>query len=355
MVSMSLILDRRVRDTNGHMHVADCVITRGIVSEYFAHEIDGAVERGHHPNSKLAVYRDPAALKMALDSMKDIPMMHTHHVVSASDPKKEHIIGTISNPRMRGDDAIADLTFWSAEDGIDPVMDSEMEELSLGYTCDIDWTPGEVNGLHYVARMHTINANHLALVPRGRTPGSRVADQKPSEPVMTDKSKFPKIAAAFAAVFGLKPEQTVALDAALYDELGETEVIKTPEQIEADRVAAETAEAAKIKVVVDAAIAEAIANKDEEIKTAVDSAVKEVHDLYAAREAVSNKVGMTTLDSAEATYRFALDKSGVEHKTLVADALPALWEVTNKVKVSDSAPVSEIDVPNLFNSHIRKG
>ena len=114
-------------------------------------------------------------------------------------------------------------------------------------------------------------------------------------------------------------------------------------------------EAAKIKVVVDAAIAEAVANKDTEIKTAVDSAVKLVHDLYAAREAVSNKVGMTTLDSAEATYRFALDKSGVEHKTLIADALPALWEATSKIKVSDSAPESEVDFTNVFNSHIRKG
>ena len=238
---MSLILDRRVRDSNGHMHVADCVITRGIVSEYFAHEIDGAVERGHHPNAKLSIYRDPTALKMALDSFKDIPLMHTHHVVSASDPQKDHIIGTVSNPRMRDNDVIADLTFWSAEDGIDLVLDSEMEELSCGYGCDYDWTPGEVNGLHYVARMHTINANHLALVPRGRTPGSRVADQKPSEPVMTDKSKFPKIIAALATIFSLKPEQTVTLDSALNAELGEPEVIKTPEQIEADRVAAETA------------------------------------------------------------------------------------------------------------------
>jgi len=354
MVSMSLILDRRVRDSNGHMHVADCVITRGIVSEYFAHEIDGAVERGYMPNTKIAIYRDPAELKMALDSMKDIPIMHTHHVVSADDPQKDHIIGTMSNPRMRGSDSIADLTFWSAEDGIDLILDSEMEELSLGYTCDINWTPGEVNGLHYVASMTRINANHLALVPHGRTPGSRVADQKPSEPVMT-KSKFPKIIAALATVFSLKPEQTVALDSALNDELGEPEVIETPEQIEADRIAAETAKANEIKVVVDAAIAEATANKAAEIKAAVDSAVKEVHDLYAAREAVSNKVGITALDSAEATYRFALDKSGVEHKTLVADALPALWEATSKIKVSDSAPASEFDVSNLFNSHIRKG
>jgi len=354
MVSMpkSTAFDRRIRDSNGHMHVANCVITRGIVSNYLAHELEGAVERGYAPNDIIPVFRDPAALREALDSFKNIQLMRKHIVVSAEDPQKEETIGTVSEPHMVGDDMLADLTFWSAEDGIDPVLADEIDNLSAGYGYELDWTPGEHNGLHYVARMHKISANHVALVDRGRVPGARVADQKPSEPVM--KSKFPALIAALSSVFSLKPEQATVLDTALNAELGGTEEI-TPDpdaaaKAEADRVAAE-------KAIADQAIADEAARKAE-VQTLVDEAVKaaeaRVHALYAAREAVSDKVGITALDSAEATYRFALDKSGVAHASIVADALPALWEATNKSKVQDSAPVT-IDVSNIFSSHIRKG
>lgn len=354
MVSMPNISDRRVRDSNGHMHVADCVITRGIVSDYLATELPGAIERGYKPFDKILVYRDPAELKKGLDSFKDVPLMRNHHVVSGDDPQKQHIIGTVSNPRMVGDDIVGDLTFWSEVDGIDLVLDEDIDNLSAGYSSEIDWTPGEHNGLHYVARFHTINANHVALVDRGRVPGARVADQNPSEPVMTEKSKFPKILAALATIFSLKPEQTSVLDSALTDELGGTEEAPAPaitEPTEAEK--AEAARLANEKAIADAAAAEQAV--EGRIKAAVDAAVKEVHALYAAREAVAEKVGITALDSAEATYRFALDKSGVDHKSIVADALPALWTATNKLKVQDSRPESTVDFSNAFSSHIRKG
>lgn len=346
--------DRRVRDSNGHMHVADCVITRGIVSNYLGRELEGALERGYGPNDWVPVFRDPDALKQGLDSFKDIPLMRRHIISTADNPEKEDIIGTVSNPRMVGDDLRGDLTFWSAADGIDPVMADEIDNLSAGYSYEIDWTPGEHNGLHYVARMHTINANHVALVDKGRVPGARVADQNPSESVMTDKTKFPRLIAAFATVFGLKPEQATALDTALNAELGEQPApAPVVEPTAEEKEAAEAAKAAEIQVAVDAAVTEVKATAEADKKAAVDAAVKEVHALYAARDAVSNKVGVTALDSAEATYRFALDKAGVAHASLAADALPALWEATNKTVAQDSAPT--VEIPNIFNSHIRKG
>ena len=353
---MPIISDKRVRDSNGHMHVADCVITRGIVSNYLGRELEGALERGYGPNDWVPVLRDPNELKKAIDSFKDIPLMTAsgHQAdVSAYQPYKSEIIGTVSNPRVKGDDILADLTFWSAEDGIDPVLEG-MDNLSAAYGYEIDWTPGKHNDLHYVARLHTIKANHVALVPNGRVPGARVADQKPSESVMTDKTKFPRLIAAFATVFGLKPEQATALDTALNAELGEQPApAPVVEPTAEEKEAAEAAKATEIQVAVDAAVTEVKATAEADKKAAVDAAVKEVHALYAARDAVSNKVGVTALDSAEATYRFALDKAGVAHATLAADALAALWEATNKTVVQDSAPT--VEIPNIFNSHIRKG
>ena len=173
---------------------------------------------------------------------------------------------------------------------------------------------------------------------------------------MTDKLKFPRIIAALQAALGLKPEQAVAVDSALGEELPQVAPVveKTAEQI-----AAEAAE----KTAQDEATKQAQADA---IKSAVDSAVadteKRIHALYAAREAVAPKVGVTSLDSAESTYRFALDKSGTAHTEVAADALPALWDATLKVSeraVSNDAAhnVADLDLAKIFSgvTYIRKG
>lgn len=356
---MRYSLDRRVRDENGHMHVAGSVITSGVVSNYLASEVDGSAERGFAPNDLIPIYRDPAELKKAIDSANSIPLLRRHVMSYADDPQKDDIIGVVTNPSMDGSDMIADLTFWSAEDGIDPVNSGEQEELSCGYTRDLDWTPGEVDGLHYVARMTNIKFNHCATVRRGRVSGARVADEQPAEFSMSDKLKFPRIIAALGAALGLKPEQQLAVDSALsveLSEMGATEaaaiVEKTAEEIAVEQ-AAQVAADEQAKTEREVAIKTAV-------DSAVDSAVARVHALYAAREAVSVKVGVTALDSAEATYRFALDKSGATHEGVAADALPALWEATVKVSKSaseDAAPVEAFDMSKLFpgSTYIRKG
>lgn len=337
------------------MHVARSVITSGVVSNYLASEIEGSAERGYAPTDLIPIYRDPAELQKALDSADSIPLLRRHIMVSADEPQKPDIIGVLTRPAMDGKDMIADLTFWSAEDGIDPVNSGEQSELSCGYTRDLDWTPGEADGLRYVARMIRIKFNHCAIVPRGRVPGARVADEKPAELSMTEKLKFPRIVAALQAAFGLKPEHALAVDSALIAELPapvEPVVEKTAEQI-----AAEAAEAKAQSEAVEKAASDAL-------KSAVDAAVadteKRIHALYAAREAVAPKVGATSLDSAEATYRFALEKSGAPHTGVAADALPALWEATLKVSkaAEDSLPiVGDLDMHAIFpgTSYIRKG
>lgn len=349
--------DKRVRDTNGYMHVAKSVITRGVVSDYLASEIEGSAERGYQPNDRIPIYRDPAELRKAIDSFGSIPLLRRHVMVSADDPQKDDIIGSVTNPTMDGTDMKGDLTFWSAEDGIDLVNDGK-EDLSCGYTRDLDWTPGiSADGLRYVARMFNIKFNHCANVDQGRVPGARVADEKPPEFSMSDKFKFPRVIAALQTALGLKPDQALAVDSAFHMDLHTAEVAKpdekTPEQLAAEKVAQDQA--------AELAAAAAKAELDATVKAAVDSAVAGVHALYAAREAVSTKVGVTSLDSAEATYRFALDKSGVSLEGVSADALPALWDATVKVQTAaskDSAPsADDFDLLKVFpgTSYIRKG
>lgn len=363
-------IDRRTRDENGHMHVAKNIITRGIISEYLADEVTGAVERGFTPGQLIPIYRDPVELAKGLDSAKDIPLLRRHIMVSAKDPQKEDIIGVVSNPSMDGVNLRADITVWSAYDGIDMIESGEQEELSCGYQYELDWTPGTVDGLHYVARMHTIRFNHCATVPCGRVPGARVADQQP-ESVMSSKSKFP-LFASIVALLGLKPEQVTALDAAIEadakDAFPEPKAKKKSkkkmgaeaESEEEEESEAEDEDESEVadKTAKDAADKAAKEAKDAEIKAAVDAAIKATHDLYAARDAVADKVGVTALDSAEATYRFALDKASVAHAGVAADALPALWTASNTK--SDAAPAQDsaaFDMTSIFPglSLIRKG
>lgn len=370
MHTVRFAYDRRTRDENGHMHVAKSIITRGIISEYLASEMPGAIERGYAPDQLIRIYRDPAELAKGLDSFKDIPLLRRHVMVSAVDPQKDDIAGVVSNPVMDGIDMRADVTLWTAEDGIDLVTSGEQEELSCGYTFDLDWTEGDAEGLRYVARMFNIKGNHCALVHRGRVPGARVADQQP-ESVMSSKSKFP-LFASIVALLGLKPEQVTALDAAIeadakdaFPEPKDKKKSKKKMGAEAESEEEEESEAedsedleAADKAAKDAADKTAKEAKDAEIKTAVDAAIKATHDLYAARDAVADKVGVTALDSAEATYRFALDKAGVAHAGVAADALPVLWTASNTK--SDSAPAQDsaaLDMISIFPglSLIRKG
>ena len=61
-------------------------------------------------------------------------------------------------------------------------------EISAGYTCKLDWTPGKtLDGETYDAVMTDIRANHLAIVDKGRAGSEcRIGDHNRQEPDMPD-------------------------------------------------------------------------------------------------------------------------------------------------------------------------
>ncbi|WP_128566317.1 DUF2213 domain-containing protein, partial [Methylobacterium crusticola] len=56
-------------------------------------------------------------------------------------------------------------------------------EVSVGYTCDLDWTPGLApDGSPYDARQTRVVVDHVAIVAQGRAgPGCRIGDRDPAE------------------------------------------------------------------------------------------------------------------------------------------------------------------------------
>lgn len=375
---MKYSFDKRSIDSNGHLHVPNCRVTKASVDKYLGTETGGSSVRGFSAMDMISIYRDEQELVKALQSFDTVPLMVEHVITTANSPKKELLVGAATNPRWEAPYVIMDLTIWD-QAGIDLIESKEQAELSAGYSRDLDWTPGKSpDGLQYDARMFNIKCNHVALVRKGRVEGAVVADQAP-EVSMFDKLKFPKIVAALMAAFSTekKAEVALALDAALDSEFAEdakkkekgsaAAIAESGNAIGGDDEAMSEDEKIAFKKKKDDEEAEAKKKSETEATCAMDAKIAEavtaaetkIHSLYAAKGAVVEKVGDVSLDSAEKVYRFALAKVGVEHEAVAADALPALWESSQKPSgVSlDSARHEPLDITALFPGLglIRKG
>jgi len=104
----------------------------------------------------------------SLDSLRLVPVTHGHPQDGLDAGKaRAHARGAV------GDVVTADGDYVTATVGVfDGALIEAIErgesELSCGYRCDLDMTPGEWNGEKYDAKQINIRYNHLAVVPRGR-------------------------------------------------------------------------------------------------------------------------------------------------------------------------------------------
>lgn len=111
----------------------------------------------------------------ALNSMvgKPITDQHPKGKVTAANFKKLTIGTILGAGKQDGDNVRADIIIQDAE-AILKAEKGGVRELSLGYTVDLDETPGEFNGEKYDAIQKNIKVNHLALVSRGRAGNARL-------------------------------------------------------------------------------------------------------------------------------------------------------------------------------------
>lgn len=104
----------------------------------------------------------------ALDSFHLVPMTLLHpddgEVTSAN--AKELQVGSVASPRRDSDFVAADFAV-TVEAAI-AAVESGVQELSCGYDCDYDPTPGTWRGVRYDGVQRNIRGNHVAVVPAGR-------------------------------------------------------------------------------------------------------------------------------------------------------------------------------------------
>lgn len=321
----------RSYDANGHLIVDSTVITKAAVNPYYGKEIPDYESLGLDPEKIYNMLRDPTELEKGMHTLGEKQLLIKHIFVSADEPQKESIAGTIgSNLEMIGNDVKGSLTVWDKE-AINLIESGKLAELSASYFYDPVMKSGTFNGQAYDGIMTNIRGNHVALVERGRIGrDALVADALPK--LMELNMKLKKGA---VAKINAKLKASLAMDADIPNDVLKQIIEEVAENIE-HTPALDTEEAEKLEGATDEDEEEKVAEDEGEdepekevakdtdepevkkaamdaaIKQAENKAVQRVTQLFEARELVKPLVGVVAMDSAEAVLKHALKKSGID-------------------------------------------
>ncbi|MDE9493343.1 DUF2213 domain-containing protein [Xenorhabdus bovienii] len=160
-------MSKRTYDLNGWLEVKDNPISKVGVFDYMGSEIGAP-----NPGDLYRVYRPAEELESqaTIESFKLKPFIDEHEMLGkdGTPAEKKGIEGVIGEnvyfdyPYLRGNIKILSNAALNQ-------IDNGKIELSPGYRCRYEFTPGLFEGEHYDAIQRDIRGNHLALVEEGRT------------------------------------------------------------------------------------------------------------------------------------------------------------------------------------------
>lgn len=168
-------MTNRITDANGFIEIKDNPITKAGIFLY-----SGAQIGAPKPNKIYRVLRPEEELKKpeTIESFKLLPFIHEHEMLGDgyTPAERKGVQGVV------GEDIHFDAPYLKGtikifgENLKEAISDGKLE-LSAGYRCKYEFTPGEFNGESYDAIQRDIRGNHLALVEQGRSgPDVRVMD-----------------------------------------------------------------------------------------------------------------------------------------------------------------------------------
>ncbi|MDE9429098.1 DUF2213 domain-containing protein [Xenorhabdus bovienii] len=160
-------MSKRTYDLNGWLEVKDNPISKVGVFDYMGSEIGAP-----NPDQLYRVYRPAEELESVatIESFKLKPFIDEHEMLGkdGTPAEKKGIEGVIGEnvyfdyPYLRGNIKILSNAALNQ-------IDNGKIELSPGYRCRYEFTPGTFEGEQYDAIQRDIRGNHLALVEEGRT------------------------------------------------------------------------------------------------------------------------------------------------------------------------------------------
>ena len=156
--------------------IADGYVTRAGVFTY--RRFDGAAIRE---------YRPPEAVlsRESLDSFAAVPLTLEHPPTNLRpETVRNYQVGSVSRPERVG--MLARATIRVTDPAAIAAVEGGLRQLSCGYECEIDATPGEVHDadgglMAYDVVQRDVIGNHVALVERGRA-GPSVGLRLDSDP-----------------------------------------------------------------------------------------------------------------------------------------------------------------------------
>ena len=168
---------------NGSLVVNARAARGGNVQDYLGAEVD-------RPDMPIVrVYRDADEIfhKDSLKTFGHKPVTLNHPSAPVTSRTwKDVARGHTGEEVLRDGEFVRIPMMVSDQAAIDAVRGGH-RELSVGYQCDLDWTPGtSPSGQAYDARQIKIIVDHVAIVDRGRAgPDCRIGDEHPADAVKT--------------------------------------------------------------------------------------------------------------------------------------------------------------------------
>ncbi len=166
---------KRTLTDAGQMHVP-CAFARTGSQQYTAGQL-GLVDRD--AKEVVTVWRDEADVfdEAAMATFKSAPVTIGHPkdadgtpMKVTSENSKELQVGMLEGMPARDEDTLGGTLVLTAQEAIDAI-ETGTQELSAGYTCDIETVDGKLY-------QRNIRANHIAIVDKGRAGSScRISDE----------------------------------------------------------------------------------------------------------------------------------------------------------------------------------
>lgn len=106
----------RFEDWNGHLRVKKTNLTKANICEYYGFEIKNHMKYGLEPERKYRFLRSPDALKKAVFSFKERPILYVHKAADADQLDNSKVIGTTgSDPSFSYPYIQASITIWDGD------------------------------------------------------------------------------------------------------------------------------------------------------------------------------------------------------------------------------------------------
>lgn len=214
-----IAMDERERDINGWLEIDDNPIMAVGVYPYLGKNIKGAPD----PNKFYMVYRPEEEVSdpECMASFRLMPWIDDHTMLGDGDkltPVEAKPIEGVIGERIYYDPddkkMKANLKIWTSTHE-KRVFAEGKRELSLGYRCKFDATPGEYNGVRYDYVQRMMRGNHLASVDDGRSgPDIAVMDARDFN-FITDSMEYQTMSKKTPVVMTPKVKRVAAVLAGL--------------------------------------------------------------------------------------------------------------------------------------------